>query len=109
MPEHGGIFNWLLEGWLAYRAEGMKLQPSKVSARQHNVTKRRWTWLGRGLRSPVNAPGGPKIPLKDIYAAFTDRFNNTQAGGNLPPKRKLSRALECSRARSSKCLQLIVV
>jgi P4 family phage/plasmid primase-like protien len=76
VPEHPGIFNWMLAGWMEYVHAGRKLNPPACVQECNASYKKDSDITGRWIDLGVeHAPGG-RISLKELHAAYVLWFRD---------------------------------
>jgi putative DNA primase/helicase len=71
VPEHAGIFNWMLAGWLAYLADRRKLRPPQRVQEAKEAYRAAMDITGRWIALAIETALEEKVLLKTIYEAYS--------------------------------------
>jgi putative DNA primase/helicase len=94
VPEHAGIFNWMLEGWKQYLANERKLMPPPCVQESTAAYRKEMDHTGRWLEQGVEPFAEGKAFLKSIYAIYRDWFKNEIGDYGAVSIQKLAERLE---------------
>ena len=95
VPEHAGIFNWMLRGWISYLGAGRKLQPPACVQEGNAAYKKEMDVTGRWIELAVEpARAHERVRLTDLYAAYKTWFTDDIGDKGLVAVQTLANALE---------------
>jgi len=76
VPEHPGIFNWMLAGWMEYVQAGRRLNPPACVQECNETYKKESDITGRWIDLAVEHAPGCRISLKELHAAYVLWFRD---------------------------------
>jgi P4 family phage/plasmid primase-like protien len=76
LPEKAGIFNWMLVGFLAYVADGRKLNPPNCVQESNESYRKDSNITGKWIDAAVEHAPGEKTSLKELHAAYVLWFRD---------------------------------